>query len=84
VYTTGTTGAGLEGRLRAGEQGVLALADGDEAYVVVPNGRYDGDRLLGRARLRDRRAARGRRPPPRAAGGLDPREHEQQVPESRI
>jgi hypothetical protein len=53
VYTAGMTAAELEERLRAGEHGVLALADGDEAYAVVLSYHYDGDRLLLRVSGRD-------------------------------
>lgn len=53
VYTIGMTETELERRLRAGEHGVLALADGDEAYAVVLSYHYDGDRLLVRASERD-------------------------------
>lgn len=53
VYTAGMTEAELEERLRAGEHGVLALADGDEAYAVVLSYHYDGDRLLLRVSGRD-------------------------------
>jgi hypothetical protein len=46
VYTTGMTEADLEERLRAGENGVLALADGDESYAIPLSYHYDGDRFL--------------------------------------
>lgn len=46
VYTTGMDEAELERRLREGEHGVVALADGGEAYAVVLSYHYDGKRLL--------------------------------------
>ena len=46
VYTTGMSEAEIRQRLRDGEHGVLALADGDEAYGVVLSYHYDGERLL--------------------------------------
>ncbi|WP_408958499.1 pyridoxamine 5'-phosphate oxidase family protein [Natrinema sp. 74] len=46
VYTTGMNDAELEDRLRTGSHGVLALADGDDAYAVSLHYHYDGDRFL--------------------------------------
>jgi nitroimidazol reductase NimA-like FMN-containing flavoprotein (pyridoxamine 5'-phosphate oxidase superfamily) len=46
VYTSGMTESAIEARLRAGEHGVLALANGDDAYATPLSYHYDGDRLL--------------------------------------
>ncbi len=46
VYTTGMDGAAIEDRLRSEDHGVLAVADGDDAYAVPLNYRYDGDTFL--------------------------------------
>lgn len=45
-YLGGMTEAEVEERLRASETGVLALADGDDAYAVPVSVHYDGDRIL--------------------------------------
>lgn len=46
VYTVGMEDAEVERRLRETGHGVLALADGDDAYAVPLNYHYDGERLL--------------------------------------
>ena len=46
VYTGGMEESELEACLREGEHGVLALADGDDAYAVPLSYHYDGERLL--------------------------------------
>ena len=46
VYTTGMDEAEVDRRLRETGHGVLALADGDDAYAVPLNYHYDGERLL--------------------------------------
>lgn len=46
VHTIGMSEAEVDEHLRAGEHGVLALADGHDAYAVPLSYHYDGDRLL--------------------------------------
>ena len=46
VYTSGMSESDLENRLRAGNHGVLGLADSDDAYVVPLSYHYDGERVL--------------------------------------
>jgi hypothetical protein len=46
VYTSGMSESDVEERLRAGEHGVLGLADSDDAYVVPLSYHYDGGRFL--------------------------------------
>lgn len=46
VYTVGMNEDELEAYLRAGRDGVLALADGNDAYATPLNYHYDGDQLL--------------------------------------
>lgn len=46
VYTVGMDTADIDQYLRAGSHGVLALADGDDAYAVPLSYHYDGERLL--------------------------------------
>ncbi|NHN59591.1 MULTISPECIES: pyridoxamine 5'-phosphate oxidase family protein [Halorussus] len=46
VYTFGMTDAELDDRLRAGEAGVLSLADGGDAYGVPVGYHFDGESLL--------------------------------------
>lgn len=53
VYTVGMDTAELEDYLRTGSHGVLALADGDDAYAVPLSYHYDGDRLLLRVSTHD-------------------------------
>jgi len=53
VYTVGMDAAAVADYLRAGSHGVLALADGDDAYAVPLSYHYDGDRLLLRVSTHD-------------------------------
>jgi nitroimidazol reductase NimA-like FMN-containing flavoprotein (pyridoxamine 5'-phosphate oxidase superfamily) len=46
VYTVGMDAATVDEHLRTGSHGVLALADGDDAYAVPLSYRYDDGRLL--------------------------------------
>lgn len=46
VYTVGMDRSELDECLRDGEHGILALADGDDAYAVPLSYHYDGDRIL--------------------------------------
>jgi hypothetical protein len=46
VYTFGMTDEELDDHLRDGEVGVLALADGGDAYAVPVGYHYDGERLV--------------------------------------
>jgi hypothetical protein len=46
VYTVGMDATEVDDYLRAGSHGVLALADGDDAYAVPLSYHYDGERLL--------------------------------------
>ena len=46
VYTMGMTDAEVDERLRAGQHGVLGLADADDAYAVPLSFHYDGERFL--------------------------------------
>ncbi|ELZ46903.1 hypothetical protein C463_03342 [Halorubrum californiense DSM 19288] len=60
VYTSGMTGSDIDARLRAGEHGVLGLADGDDAYAVPLSYHYDGDRPRFRASAHDGDDEKGR------------------------
>jgi hypothetical protein len=60
VYTSGMTEADMDQRLRAGEHGVLALADGDDSYAVPLSYHYDGERLLLRVSEHDGDGEKGR------------------------
>jgi hypothetical protein len=53
VYTVGMDSDEVTDYLRAGSHGVLALADGDDAYAVPLSYHYDGDRLLLRVSTHD-------------------------------
>ena len=53
VYTFGMTTAEVGESLREGEVGVLALANGSDAYAVPVGYHYDGERLLVRLGERD-------------------------------
>lgn len=53
VYTAGMDRSDIDARLRAGEHGVLGLADGDDAYAVPLSYDYDGDRILLRVSAND-------------------------------
>lgn len=46
VYTSGMTESDVDSHLRAGEHGVLALANENDAYATPLSYHYDGDRLL--------------------------------------
>lgn len=46
VYTAGMTESEVDSYLRAGEHGVLGLAQENDAYAVPMSYHYDGDRLL--------------------------------------
>ncbi|GAA0526754.1 hypothetical protein SAMN04488066_10257 [Halorubrum aquaticum] len=46
VYTGGMTESEIEDRLRAGEHGVLGLANDSDAYAIPLSYHYDGDRFL--------------------------------------
>lgn len=46
VYTRGMTESEIEDQLRAGEHGVLGLADDSDAYAITLSYHYDGDRFL--------------------------------------
>lgn len=60
VYTSGMTESEIETYLRAGEHGVLGLAEGDEAYAIPLSYHYDGDRLLLRVSEHDGDSEKGR------------------------
>ncbi|ELZ44122.1 hypothetical protein C464_14845 [Halorubrum coriense DSM 10284] len=60
VYTSGMTESAIDARLRAGEHGVLGLANGDDAYAVPLSYHYDGDRLLLRVSAHDGDGEKGR------------------------
>lgn len=53
VYTTGMDESDLEKRLRTGDHGVLALADGNDAYAVPLSYHYDEDQFLLRVSYHD-------------------------------
>jgi len=53
VHTTGMSEADLEARLDEGDHGVLALADGGDAYAVPISYHYDGERVLLRISTHD-------------------------------
>ena len=53
VYTVGMDATEVDEYLRAGSHGVLALADGDDAYAVPLSYHYDGTRLLLRVSTHD-------------------------------
>ena len=60
VYTSGMTESAIEARLRAGEHGVLGLANDDDAYATPLSYHYDGDRLLFRVSDHDGDDEKGR------------------------
>ena len=60
VYTSGMTESAIDTRLRAGEHGVLGLANDDDAYAVPLSYHYDGDRLLLRVSEHDGDGEKGR------------------------
>jgi hypothetical protein len=53
VYTVGMDAADIDDYLRAGSHGVLALADGDDAYAVPLSYHYDGEQFLLRVSTHD-------------------------------
>ena len=59
VYTGGMNESEVDDRLRAGEHGVLGLADGNDAYAVPLSYHYDGDRLLLRVSEHDDDSEKG-------------------------
>jgi len=59
VYTSGMSESDVDDRLRAGEHGVLGLADGDDSYAVPLSYHYDGDRLLLRVSEHDGDSEKG-------------------------
>jgi hypothetical protein len=61
VYTVGMDAADIDDYLRAGSHGVLALADGDDAYAVPLSYHYDGGRLLLRVSTHDDSGSEKRR-----------------------
>jgi nitroimidazol reductase NimA-like FMN-containing flavoprotein (pyridoxamine 5'-phosphate oxidase superfamily) len=60
VYTGGMTESDIDDRLRAGEHGVLGLADGGDAYAIPLSFHYDGERLLLRVSERGGDSEKGR------------------------
>lgn len=46
VYTGGMSESEVDDQLRAGEHGVLGLADDDDAYAIPLSYHYDGERFL--------------------------------------
>ncbi len=60
VYTSGLSESDVDEYLRAGEHGVLGLADGNDAYTVPLSYHYDGDRLLLRVSEHDDDSEKGR------------------------
>lgn len=46
VYTTGMTETEIDNQLQAGQHGVLALADRNDAYALPLSYHYDGENLL--------------------------------------
>lgn len=60
VYTSGMTESDIEDHLRAGEHGVLGLADDNNAYAIPLSYHYDGDRVLLRVSKHDGDSEKGR------------------------
>lgn len=60
VYTSGLSESDVDEYLRAGEHGVLGLADGNDAYTVPLSYHYDGERLLLRVSEHDDDSEKGR------------------------
>jgi nitroimidazol reductase NimA-like FMN-containing flavoprotein (pyridoxamine 5'-phosphate oxidase superfamily) len=54
VYTAGMNQVEVDEKLAAGEHGILALADGSDAYAIPLSYHYDGERLLLRVSEHDR------------------------------
>lgn len=59
VYTTGMDASDIDAYLRTGDHGVLALADGDDAYAIPLSYHYDGDTLLLRVSEHDDESQKG-------------------------
>jgi nitroimidazol reductase NimA-like FMN-containing flavoprotein (pyridoxamine 5'-phosphate oxidase superfamily) len=59
VYTSGMSETEVDEHLRSGEHGVLALADGDDAYAVPLSYHYDGERFLLRVSEHDDDSEKG-------------------------
>jgi nitroimidazol reductase NimA-like FMN-containing flavoprotein (pyridoxamine 5'-phosphate oxidase superfamily) len=60
VYTSGMSESDVDEYLRAGEHGVLGLADGNDAYTIPLSYHYDGDRFLLRVSDHDDDSEKGR------------------------
>jgi nitroimidazol reductase NimA-like FMN-containing flavoprotein (pyridoxamine 5'-phosphate oxidase superfamily) len=60
VYTTGMNESDVDDHLRAGEHGVLGLADENDAYAIPLSYHYDGDRFLLRVSGHDDDSEKGR------------------------
>ncbi|MFO8115371.1 MAG: pyridoxamine 5'-phosphate oxidase family protein [Halorubrum sp.] len=60
VYTSGMSESDVDEYLRAGEHGVLGLADDNDAYTVPLSYHYDGDRFLLRMSEHDDDSEKGR------------------------
>jgi len=60
VYTSGMSESDVDDRLRAGEHGVLGLADADDSYAVPLSYQYDGDRFLLRVSEHDGDSEKGK------------------------
>jgi len=60
VYTSGMTESDIDDRLRAGEHGVLGLAEDNEAYAIPLSYHYDGSRLLLRVSDHDEESEKSR------------------------
>jgi nitroimidazol reductase NimA-like FMN-containing flavoprotein (pyridoxamine 5'-phosphate oxidase superfamily) len=60
VYTSGMTESDIDDHLRAGEHGVIGLADENDAYATPLSYHYDGDRLLLRVSEHDDESEKGR------------------------
>lgn len=59
VYTSGMSESEIDECLRAGEHGVLGLADDNDAYAVPLSYHYDGERLLLRVSEHDDDSEKG-------------------------
>lgn len=60
VYTSGMSESDVDEYLRAGEHGVLGLADDNDAYTIPLSYHYDGDRFLLRVSEHDDDSEKGR------------------------
>lgn len=59
VYTSGMTESEVDDYLRAGEHGVLGLAQDNDAYAIPVSHHYDGERLLLRVSDHDQDSEKG-------------------------